>query len=354
MKYDYIVVGFGIAGMAITFQLKREGKKVLVIDGTQAKASHVAAGMYNPVILKRFSLAWRGGELLKSAKIFYNDLAVFLQQQTTLDVPVYRKFHDVEEQNNWFSAIDKPALSPYLSPYLKTTTSSAIKAPFKYGEVMQTGRVLVKEIFEKFKQILSEDNAFVCEDIDYNTVEVGLEEVEINGHKASKVIFCEGHNMSKNPFFNYLPLGTNRGAYYVFKSSSLKLEVAVKSHYFLLPLGNDIYKFGATYQNHIQIRDGADPNYEKAILKTQLEQLIDCDYEIIDFVTGVRPTVKDRRPLVGEHPEYKNLIVFNGLGTRGVTQAPDASRRLSNYLEHGDSLHEEIDINRFADMFYQT
>ena len=353
MKYDYIVIGFGIAGMTITFQLKREGKKVLVIDGNEIKASHVAAGMYNPVILKRFTLAWRATELLDYSKLFYKDLEAYLGCSTTQELPVYRRFHNIKEQNNWFEAIDKPSLAKYLSPYIKNDDSKAIAAPFKYGEVVGTGRVLVKNIYDKFRAELIKGNHFLNEEVNYDTIEINDHGISINGYASSKVIFCEGFSMLKNPYFNYLPLSTNRGAYIVFKCKDLNLNVAIKSHYFLLPLGDGIYKYGATYQNHIQIKEGANPELEKESLVTQLESLIGIPYKIIDFVAGVRPTVKDRRPLVGSHPIHKNLIVFNGLGTRGVTQAPDASRELYDYLERNSQLPDEIDITRFQDMYDQ-
>lgn len=353
MKYDYIIVGFGIAGMAVTFQLIREGKKVLVIDGRTPKASHIAAGVYNPVILKRFTLAWKAHELLNYSKVFYKDLEAYLGREVTIDLPIYRRFYDVEEQNNWFSAIDKPNLSTYLSPYLKTHSSHSIKAPFKYGEVVGAGRVLVKEVYAEFKSKLLLSNAFVKEEVDFNSIKIGEEFVMVNSYKTSRLIFCEGHSMLKNPYFNYLPLGKNRGAYLVFKSEDLKLEVGVKSSYFLFPLGNGMYKYGATYQNHIQMKEEPDLALEKEILVSNLDKLINCKYQIIDFVAGIRPTLSDRRPLVGKHPKYKNLIVFNGLGARGVTLAPDTSRLLVDYLERDIPLMPEIDINRFSVLYDQ-
>ncbi len=354
MKYDYIIVGFGIAGMSITYQLKRAGKSVLVIDGNAIKASHVAAGMYNPVVLKRFSLAWRADELLTYAKVFYNDLSNYLSFNTCENLPIYRRFHNVEEQNKWFSAIDNPRLSQYLSPYLKKEATNAIEAPFQYGEVMQTGRLLVKETFDHFREKLIDENSFINEEIDFTSLNVNDQEVTVNGHKASRVVFCEGHQLLKNPYFNYLPLVTNRGAYLIFRSEDVLLDVALKSHFFLIPLGNHIYKFGATYQNHLQIKNGADPELEKTTLINELKKLIKVPYQIIDLVAGVRPTVKDRRPLVGKHPRYDRLFVFNGLGTRGVTLAPDTSRRFYDNLENGVDLLPEINIVRFSDIYDQT
>jgi glycine/D-amino acid oxidase-like deaminating enzyme len=41
-------------------------------------------------------------------------------------------------------------------------------------------------------------------------------------------------------------------------------------------------------------------------------------FEIKDINFGFSPTVKDRRPIIGRHPEHHNLYVFNGLGARGI------------------------------------
>ena len=63
---------------------------------------------------------------------------------------------------------------------------------------------------------------------------------------------------------------------------------------------------------------------------------------------GVRPTVKDRRPLIGTHPTYKNLHILNGLGTRGVMLAPAMALDLFDCIEKGKSLDKSIDIKRFV------
>ena len=55
----------------------------------------------------------------------------------------------------------------------------------------------------------------------------------------------------------------------------------------------------------------------------------------------------DRRPLVGQHPNHKNMYVLNGLGTRGVLVAPSMAKALYNSIEKNTSLSKEIDINRF-------
>ena len=70
-------------------------------------------------------------------------------------------------------------------------------------------------------------------------------------------------------------------------------------------------------------------------------------YTVTDHTAGIRPTVNDRRPLVGVHQEHKQLVVLNGLGTRGVMIGPTVAKNLFNHLEKGAELDPEIDIKRF-------
>ena len=65
-----------------------------------------------------------------------------------------------------------------------------------------------------------------------------------------------------------------------------------------------------------------------------------------------RPTVADRRPLIGEHPVFKNLYIFNGLGTKGVMNAPFFANMLTQYIFDHTELHPEVDIKRFYKKHY--
>jgi glycine/D-amino acid oxidase-like deaminating enzyme len=61
----------------------------------------------------------------------------------------------------------------------------------------------------------------------------------------------------------------------------------------------------------------------------------------------MRPTVIDRRPLVGRHMDFSNVYILNGLGTRGVMIAPYVADQLYNFIELGEELDPEINIYRF-------
>ena len=166
-----------------------------------------------------------------------------------------------------------------------------------------------------------------------------------NNLQASKIVFCEGFGVKQNPYFNHLPLEEVKGEIITIHAPKLEIDFLLKSTLFVLPLGNHRYKVGATF-NH---KDKTSiPSIEgKEELVDKLKKVITVPYEIIDQSAGIRPAVKDRRPLVGVHDKYPQLAILNGLGTRGVMIAPSMAKELYGLLEEGIDLDPEINCNRF-------
>ena len=73
----------------------------------------VAGGLYNPVVLKRFSEIWKAQEQLDITQSFYPKLQEKLNEVFDYPMSIFRKFASIEEQNNWFQAADKPNLAPF-------------------------------------------------------------------------------------------------------------------------------------------------------------------------------------------------------------------------------------------------
>ena len=86
----------------------------------------------------------------------------------------------------------------------------------------------------------------------------------------------------------------------------------------------------------------------KSELIEKLSQFTNFKFEVISQQAGIRPTVKDRRPLIGTHPNFNKLHVFNGLGTKGVMIAPFYSDELLEYILNGRDLDKEVNITRYA------
>jgi glycine/D-amino acid oxidase-like deaminating enzyme len=84
-------------------------------------------------------------------------------------------------------------------------------------------------------------------------------------------------------------------------------------------------------------------------LLEKLLAMANVDAEVLRHNAGVRPTVRDRRPLLGASTQ-KNVYHFNGMGTRGVLNAPLLAAWMSDYLMRGAALPEEVCVDRFNDL----
>jgi len=342
---DYIVVGSGLAGVCFSEFALQNGKSILVFENYSQPSSTVAGGMYNPVVLKRFTEIWKAQEQLDISNVFYPSLEKKLNCTFNYPMSLWRKFASIEEQNNWFVASDKPILGNFLNGKLLFENLNGIDSPFGFGEVFYSGFLDSKTLIKKYQTYLDSNNLLKRESFEYDLIENKENFVEFKGIQAKHIIFAEGFGLNQNPFFNDLPLDGTKGELLHIKCKDLQLDKILKSSIFVLPMGNDIYKVGATYNWKDKSNE---PTLEgKQELLEKLNELLTCDYEVIEHLAGVRPTGRDRRPLVGTHYNFKRLHVLNGLGTRGVMLGPFLAKSLLEFLENNVPLDKEIDINRY-------
>jgi len=345
MQVDYIIVGIGIAGISFCEQLRANGKTFLVYDDASQQSSTVAGGLYNPVVLKRFTSVWKSTEQLDIALLLYANIEQRLKIKLDYKIPIYRKFASLEEQNDWFAASDKPLLSRYLSTEIIKNDNDALEASFGFGKVLETGRIDVNTMIKAYKADLLYNGLLFNSSFNYDDLRIQNNVVNYKNITAKHIVFSEGSGIRQNPYFNYLPLNPAKGELLTIYAPDLKINFVLKAGVFLIPLSQDLYIVGATYEwndlNH-DITEKA-----KVELLEKLKKLINCSFKIVNQVAGIRPTVKDRRPLAGKHQEYKNVFVLNGLGTRGVMIGPYVAKQLYDFIEHKKPVEQEIDIRRF-------
>ena len=185
------------------------------------------------------------------------------------------------------------------------------------------------------------------ETFDYNRVSFSENKVVYKDIEADKIIFCEGYKTIDNPYFSWLPFKLTKGEILTVKIPDFKIddEFVLNKGVFILPLGNNIYKVGATYEWN----DLTEKTTEKGKLELEdkLKKVIKLPFEIIDQQAGIRPTVLDRRPLIGIHSENNKLAVFNGMGTKGVMLVPHFANQFADFLINNIPLNKEVDIDRF-------
>ncbi|MEJ0054799.1 MAG: FAD-dependent oxidoreductase [Bacteroidota bacterium] len=122
-----------------------------------------------------------------------------------------------------------------------------------------------------------------------------------------------------------------------------------RSAYLVPSVKENVFNVGATYQ-HPPFTEGITEE-SRQDLKSKLEALLAVPFEILHQDWGIRPTTPDRRPLIGAHPKNKNVIIFNGLGTKGVSLAPYFAHHVSDWLEGKSDLSAEVNIFRFKALY---
>jgi glycine/D-amino acid oxidase-like deaminating enzyme len=345
MKVDYFVVGLGLAGLAFVEELIEANKTFVVFEDNSQTSSLVAGGVYNPVILKRFTPVWNGAQQIKAAIPFYKRLEEKLKQSFDIQFKTRKVFKSIEDQNNWFTASDKPQLSQFMNTTIIRENIPGVIADFGFGELNKTGRINTEKLLIAYRNYLKQEFVFKEEKFNHPELDVTGDMLSYRGLEANRIVFCEGFGIKQNPFFSHLPLNEAKGELITIHAPELDIDFLLKSAVFVLPLGNNYYKVGATFN---WIDKTSNPTEEgKKELVEKLQKVITVPYTIVNQTAGVRPTVKDRRPMVGIHPENPKLAVLNGLGTRGVMIAPTVAKNLFNHIEFGGTIDNEIDIKRF-------
>lgn len=344
---DYLIIGTGLAGIAFCETALQNNKSFWVINDHSENSTKIAAGLYNPVILKRFSQVWHAAEQLNILNTFYYTLENKLNIKLDYKLPIYRKLYSIEEQNNWYQATDKPNVGAFLSADLIQPKYPYVDNPFKFGMVLKTGYIDTARLQSEYIKYLQSMDCYCNERFIHNDLMIYENYVQYKNRTARHIIFAEGYGIRHNPFFNYLPADGTKGEIIVIRAPDLKVAEIINSAIYLVPLGDDLYKIGATY-NWDDKTDHPTAHGKDELLQN-VKNLITCDFEVIAHYAGIRPTVKDRRPLVGTHPRHNKCHVLNGLGTRGVMLAPEMAQYLYQYIENKIPLDQHIDITRYAD-----
>jgi glycine oxidase len=345
-EVDYIIVGQGLAGSVLAHSLMQKSQKVLVVDEEAASSSsRVAAGLCNPVVFKRLTKSWMIDEVLPLAKEFYKNQEILLGDEFYFDVPLYKLFVDQKEQEFWRQKSNEPHLFDWIDDKIEQPFDEALMSyPFGASKTLQSGFLKTASWLVAFREYLKRKEAYFNVKFDYDQLKLNETGVSWNGYSAKKVIFCEGYQSIYNPYFDWLPFKLTKGEVLTVNFKNLKIDHAINKGAFVLPFDGN-YKLGATY-NWDEIDNKPTEEGKEQLLK-RAARFINDEVIVLEHKAGVRPTVLDRRPLLGIHPKHNQLAVFNGMGTKGVMLAPYFANKMVNLILNNEELPTEVNINRF-------
>jgi len=343
---DFIIVGHGLAGSVLAIHLIKAGYKICVIDEPGlSSSSKVAAGIWNPVVFKRLTKSWLADELVPELIDFYTRFGKETQTDLITLRNIIKPFTEDQEKSLWQkkAQIENQFLDKTLYQDLQINSQEKISS---YSKVLNAGNLDMLAFLEASKNYICSKYDYVSDKFDYEFLEKDDFGISYKGHHAKNIIFAEGYLISQNPYFNWIPMKPAKGEVLTIYCEDLLIERDILNKgIFIMPLGNHQYKVGATYEWN-ELNDQPTEKAKKE-LQEKLAALIKVPFQIMKHEAGVRPAVVDRRPVIGRHPEYSNLYVFNGFGTKAVMLAPYFAKHFMAYLEDGISLNTEVDVKRF-------
>lgn len=346
MNKQFLIVGQGIAGSLLAYNMYKAGLSFKIISSLELrKASDVAAGLFNPLVFKRLTKSWMVDDCLPVMFETYRELEELLGHKFLYEKDILKPLSE-HESVMWKERRAQDNFGDFISDILVNNVGKGIKGMHAYGKVTQSGYVDLPKMLKKLRKFFKREGLIVDSYFDYKDLGFIDNHISWHGLMAETIVFCEGYRATENPYFGDLAFKPTKGELLEIHCDELQEDYILNKKLFVMPVGNQRFKVGATY-DWTQLDEETTEEAKMDII-SRLDDLIDLPYKVINQWAGVRPTVSDRRPILGIHPLHEHIAIFNGLGTKGVMLAPYFAREMTRFLSVSDyPLAPEIDIRRF-------
>lgn len=343
---DLLIIGQGLAGSAVAMRALARGYRILVLDQpSKNQSSTVAAGLFNPVTGRKMVKTWLADELFPCLFQFYPEVERVTKSRFFYPMPIYRPFYSIEEQNEWMGkSTETPFRNFTAHVSLSRSFGEKVADPFGGLTLNQCGFLDTHAYLCAVRDYLVARNSFEIATFHESHLAIEADGLRYGGLKPRKVVFCQGIGNPSNKWFGMLPLKSLKGEYLTVQSQWEKNVILNRGVYMVPGPNLETWRVGATYNWNdpsATITDSA-----RAELSQKLEAIFRIPYTIIDQQWGFRPTTSDRKPIIGAHPDHPSLIIFNGLGTKGVSLAPYFSEVLFRWMENKGTITKEADVIR--------
>lgn len=346
---DYIIVGLGLAGSTLAVECIKRGKRICVVDEpAKNRASVISAGICNPVTGKVMTRSYLAERIFPFLQSWYPEAERLLGKKFFRPLPVYRPFVSSLEQEQWSVKTQEPEMHAFATvrsvPYFPDTLVN----PYGGLEVNQSGVLDVAGWVHTVRDLLRERELYFETHFDEHSVRVG-KRISWQDIEATHLIFCNGVSALQNKWFSWLPVRPLKGETLNVRMKFQEERIISRGVYVVPSPDPGVFVVGSTYERE-PFSVGITTEGRNRILE-RLVALIRTPVEVLHQDWGIRPTVSDRRPLLGSHPQAGNVIIFNGLGTKGVSLAPYFASTLLDWLEGHGMLPEEVNISRFKSLY---
>lgn len=338
MKFDYFIIGHGLAGSTLAWALISRGVKALVIDpNREDESSKIAAGIVTPVTGPRFALTWRFEELLPAAKRFYGSLEKDWGVQFFHRRPVARLFGAADEAGTLArKRQSRPDIAELTGPLASPLDSSRFHARFGGFQMDEAYQLNTLRYLEASHLALLRTGAFAEGDFDWRGVDPDKPFV-YGDAIADRVISCEGFRASMNPYFSSIPFRHAKGEILDLDFDCPEEPRIINlSGRWALRSREGVWKTGSTFDWNDLNPEPTDSG--RATLLEQFRQLVKAPVDESHVVcqrAGIRPVIRGGKIALGWSPEFPRIGLFNGLGSKGTLRAPFYAERFAEWIVNG-------------------
>lgn len=352
-SYDVIIVGQGLAGTALAWALGWSGARVLIVDRDAAgTSSKIAAGLITPITGQRLVVSWRLAELWSAAVAFYRRVEQATQTEFFRQTPMIRFLAtDVERARFFDRTQDLQFRALVRFPPEPLARDDAFIGAGSAFEMVLGGQLDVPVYLRASRRAFLERDSLLTADLDFpSDLVLDAEAVRLPrlNVAARRIVFCQGVDAMSNPWFRKVQFKPAKGELLTLRIPGLQETRIVHRGIWLARMEGDHYRAGATYEwRQLDNRTTPEGRFE---IESRLQEFLRLPYQVVDHTAAVRPIHRNQYPVAGIHPDEPRLSLFNGLGSKGVLQAPFFAHHLVRVLAGDEVLDAEIDINLKTDL----
>lgn len=326
MRADISILGQGLAGTLLAWELERAGISFTITDAGPAKAAtSAAAGIINPVTGRRLVKSWRFESLLPLAKATFRDLEEALAVPLWREMRVRRLFADERER----AVASDPKRRTELGSFVESIDEAGLW-------IRGAARVDLAALLAAARARWLAAGALREGDAD----------LAQERQQHALVIDCRGVAGTGAEPFGFVPWAYSKGEVLELATSGLEANVILNRRFWVAPVRPDSALAGATHEPGV--RDVQPTLHGRSAIETATAGLLGANpFAVTGHRAGIRVNLPDKRPVAGRHPLDSRIGLVNGLGAKGALWAPMLARQWVRHVSAGASFDPEIDLRRF-------
>lgn len=324
-RADILVVGQGLAGSLLAWELERAEMAFAIADGGhESAATAAAAGIINPITGRRLVKSWRVEALLPQARATYQEIEDALGIHVWHEMRVRRLFADERER----ATCEAKRATGELAPYAGESDTAGF---WIEGAARVDLGILIAALRGRWRR-----QGRLREEV----VDVAQESL-----RHELVIDCSGMRGARSGAFGFVPWEFSKGEVLELAVEGLAADVVLNRRHWVAPAGRGAAWAGATHEPGVL--DSTPTAAARATLEASVRGLLPGDFSVTGQRAGVRVNLPDKLPVLGRHPGNSRLGVINGLGAKGALFAPVLAPEWGRLLRGEAPVHPEFRVERF-------